>query len=440
MSPSTSKTTGSVVTTERTVLPRPSGRPRGSPADSLHPDVVARILRGLLAATRQYFVQSARVAKGRPPTTSRAASLRAADPRLLELRERIVAAADQLGPALQARPHLRCGVLALAWCIDRLEGRPRAPWSGWMRRKHHFQSHLLWCRRFRLASARADETLRRSHRGLQGALRALNLRRGSIGPVPVEHAGESFGETSLPDVDLAPAPPPMALLAGRALAHVPEEFVLGARGLAPDTDARRTLDGFSTAWSVVSQCALDRACATDSSRRHRVAYAIAGVALACAVAEQSPASWHANGLDERLRAAAKAPGLPKELRTLAARAALHRLPAHDTAAIEVLARLAQHELPPDDAATSVRARIARLSGPIRRVADALLARYPGFLPPTEMTSIFAESGNGSKASTIADTLRRRHGVPLESATAARRADPSLPGSLGKGYRLAEDPR
>lgn len=419
--------------------PRPNGRPRGSPRDSVHPDQLARMLANLLAAVRWYFVESKRVAKGRPPTSSLAASRRAADHALLGLRKRVLAISDRLELALAADREIRSCVLSLSWCIDRLEGRPRAPWVGWTRVKRRLQRHLLWCRRFRITRSRADERLRRLHGGVQGALRALNLQRGPIGPIHLAHAGQDFGAASLPDVDLAPAPPPMVLLAGRALASVQESFVLGARGLAPDTMARRTLDGFTIAWSVVSQCALDRACAADSAPFDRVAFGIAGVALACVVAEQSPEAWHRHALDERLRAVSKAPGLPAGLRALAARAALLRLPADDVAALEVLAQLTEREFPNEGQSGSLKARIDRLPAPLRRVAEELYRRYPKFLPPGEMASIYGESGHRSKASTIANTLRRRHGIRLESAKDARRRDSRLATSLGKGYRLAEAP-
>lgn len=246
-----------------------------------------------------------------------------------------------------------------------------------------------------------------------------------------------FGESALPDVDLAPPPPIVALLAGRVLSRVPEEFILGARGLAPSGNDRCTLDGFTIVWAVLAQCALDRACAQDASRHHRAAYGIAGIALACLIAEQSPTTWHANGLDDRLRAVALSTGLPADLCALARRAALHRLAASDAGVFDVLARLEDQELPALEAELPVREKIERMAGPIRDVAVELLKRHPKFMSAREMITIYGRCGNTSKASTIANMLRRRHGIALESATEARRRNPKLAGSLGKGYRLTE---
>ena len=138
---------------------------------------------------------------------------------------------------------------------------------------------------------RAENALDELERTTFASLRAMNLSRRPIGPAYVVLDGEVFERHYRPEDpgDVAPEPPHLAALAGRAMEHgYPDTIDLMAHR-APQDDDRADIRSFVDVWGLCSRILLEEARAAKSlPAQVRRRWKCAGVALAAVVKDLDP--------------------------------------------------------------------------------------------------------------------------------------------------------
>jgi hypothetical protein len=180
-----------------------------------------------------------------------------------------------------------------------------------------------------ISNAMANAELRAMHDGVPGRLRLMNLARGPYGPFRVEYQGIPSWTVGQPDLDPAAPPPPLALLAGRALEGLPIEFLRELTWGSPRTDAhRREARRFFIHWPVLSSHLLRQSVASkDADGRLRMA--VAGLALAAVVHEGDRAWWLTSDLPKALQDFGLGRHVGAPLRRLARELAVEQIMATD---------------------------------------------------------------------------------------------------------------
>lgn len=150
----------------------------------------------------------------------------------------------------------------------------------------------------------AEKALDELERTTFASLRAMNLSRRPIGPAYVVLGDEIFERHYRFDDpgDVAPEPPHLAALAGRALEHgYPDTIDLIAHG-GPRGDDRADLHRFVGVWGLCARTLLEEARAAKGlPAQMRRRWKCAGVALAALVKDLDPHSYRSLLLGRLLR-------------------------------------------------------------------------------------------------------------------------------------------